>query len=52
MELRARHRNADADVDSVVAIVNPTRAAMIKRFIVDLRNLRTNLSARTLIGLQ
>lgn len=33
-ELRAKHLNADADVDSVVAIVNPTRAARIKRFII------------------
>ena len=35
-ELRARHLNADADVDIVVAIVSPTTAATIKRFILDL----------------
>jgi len=28
--------NADADVGSVAAIVNPTSAARIKRFIIDL----------------
>ena len=32
-ELVARHRNADADVENDAAIVNPTRAATIKRFI-------------------
>jgi hypothetical protein len=31
-ELVARHRKADADVESVAAIVNPTRVATTKRF--------------------
>jgi hypothetical protein len=35
--LVARHRNADADVESDAAIVNPTRVAMIKRFILALQ---------------
>jgi hypothetical protein len=33
-ELVARHRNADADVEIDAAIVNPTRVATIKRFII------------------
>jgi hypothetical protein len=34
LELVAKHLNADADVESVAATVNPITAAMIKRFIV------------------
>jgi hypothetical protein len=37
--LLARQWNADADVDVVAAIVNPTRAATRKRAIVDLHDL-------------
>jgi hypothetical protein len=36
LELRARHLNADADVESDAAIVKPTRVATIKRFIAHL----------------
>ena len=34
LELRAKHRNADADVESDTAIVSPTRVATIKRFMI------------------
>jgi hypothetical protein len=34
LELRAKHRNADADVESDAATVKPTRVAMIKRFMI------------------
>jgi hypothetical protein len=34
LELRAKHRNADADVESDTAIVSPTRVAMIKRCMI------------------
>jgi hypothetical protein len=32
--LRAKHSNADADVESVGAKVNPIAAAMMNRFII------------------
>ena len=34
LELRAKHRNADADVESDTAIVSPTRVATTKRFMI------------------
>jgi hypothetical protein len=34
LELRAKHRNANADVESDTAIVIPTRVATIKRFMI------------------
>ena len=34
LELRAKHRNADADVESDTTIVSPTRVETIKRFMI------------------